>query len=103
MAESVPLLTLITFLPALAGLLLSPLKAEKAAVVRWAHHVADPEDIDTYVHLSRHTRRGFIAQFPASRFLAGQMRFTQLLYDDIRREFAHDPTHSDRLRQLLMA
>ncbi|MBI3854299.1 MAG: NADH-quinone oxidoreductase subunit M [Planctomycetes bacterium] len=31
-----PLLTLITFLPAAAGLLLSPLKAEKAAVVRWA-------------------------------------------------------------------
>jgi NADH-quinone oxidoreductase subunit M len=30
-----PLLTLITFLPALAGLLLSPLKAEKGAVVRW--------------------------------------------------------------------
>jgi NADH-quinone oxidoreductase subunit M len=31
-----PLLTLITFLPAAAGLLLSPLKAEKGAVVRWA-------------------------------------------------------------------
>jgi len=30
-----PLLTLITFLPAAAGLLLAPLKAEKAAVVRW--------------------------------------------------------------------
>ena len=30
-----PLLTLITFLPAAAGLLLAPLKAEKGAVVRW--------------------------------------------------------------------
>ena len=30
-----PLLTLITFLPALAGLLLAPLKTEKGAVVRW--------------------------------------------------------------------
>ena len=30
------LLTLITFLPAAAGLLLAPLKAEKGAVVRWA-------------------------------------------------------------------
>src|SRR5204863_3717500 len=35
MAESVPVLTLITFLPAAAGLLLSPLKAEKGAIVRW--------------------------------------------------------------------
>jgi len=31
-----PLLSLITFLPAAAGLALAPLKAEKAAVVRWA-------------------------------------------------------------------
>ena len=31
-----PLLTLITFLPALSGLLLAPLKAEKGAVVRWS-------------------------------------------------------------------
>ncbi|HLY11520.1 MAG TPA: NADH-quinone oxidoreductase subunit M [Planctomycetota bacterium] len=31
-----PLLTLITFLPALAGLLLSPLKAEKGGIVRFA-------------------------------------------------------------------
>ncbi|MBV8880070.1 MAG: hypothetical protein JO332_08910, partial [Planctomycetaceae bacterium] len=30
-----PLLTLITFLPALAGLALAPLKAEKGAIVRW--------------------------------------------------------------------
>jgi NADH-quinone oxidoreductase subunit M len=36
MAESIPVLTLITFLPAAAGLLLSPLKAEKGAIVRWA-------------------------------------------------------------------
>jgi NADH-quinone oxidoreductase subunit M len=35
MAE-LPVLTLITFLPAAAGLLLSPLKAEKGALVRWA-------------------------------------------------------------------
>ncbi|HVR83941.1 MAG TPA: NADH-quinone oxidoreductase subunit M [Planctomycetota bacterium] len=31
-----PLLTLITFLPALAGLGLAPLKAERVAIVRWA-------------------------------------------------------------------
>jgi NADH-quinone oxidoreductase subunit M len=35
MVTPIPVLTLITFLPAAAGLLLSPLKAEKNAVVRW--------------------------------------------------------------------
>jgi len=34
--DKAPLLTLITFLPALAGLLLSAFKAEKGAIVRWA-------------------------------------------------------------------
>src|SRR6185295_19713713 len=29
------------------------------AIVRWARHIADPENIETYVHLSLHTRRGF--------------------------------------------
>ena len=74
---------------------------QAAAVGRWARHVADPTDMETYVFLSQHTRRGFIARFPASRFLASQMRLTQLLSEDIRREFARDPPHADRLRQLL--
>jgi PAS domain S-box-containing protein len=74
---------------------------QAAAVGRWARHVADPSDIETYVYLSRHTRRGFIARFPASRFLAGQMRFTQLLVEDLRREYAREPARGDRLRQLL--
>jgi PAS domain S-box-containing protein len=74
---------------------------QAAAVGRWARHVADPSDIETYVYLSRHTRRGFIARFPASRFLAAQMRFTQLLVEDIRREYAREPARGDRLRQLL--
>jgi PAS domain S-box-containing protein len=71
-----------------------------AAVIRWANHVGDPDDIETYVHLSRHTRRGFIAQFPASRFLAAQMRFAELLADELRRVFAHD-AQRDRLLGLL--
>src|SRR5437899_1700015 len=60
------------------------------AVRRWARHIADPDDIETYVHLSRHTRHGFIGQFPASRFIAAQMRFTQLLAEELLREYAHD-------------
>jgi PAS domain S-box-containing protein len=77
-------------------------EGQEAAVGRWARHVADPADVETYVMLGRHTRRGFIAQFPASRFLAGQLRFTQLLADDLRREYAQDPARAEVLRQLLM-
>ena len=72
-----------------------------AAVVRWARHVADPDDIDTYVHLSRHTRRGFISQFPASRFLAAQMRFAELLAEELRREYAQDRDRGEVLLRLL--
>ena len=74
---------------------------QAAAVGRWARHIADPANVETYVMLSRHTRQGFISRFPASRFLATQIRFTQLLVEDIKREFAHDPAQADQLRQLL--
>ena len=74
---------------------------QAAAVSRWARHIADPANVETYVMLSRHTRQGFISRFPASRFLATQIRFTQLLVEDIKREFAHDPAQADQLRQLL--
>jgi PAS domain S-box-containing protein len=53
------------------------------------------------VFLSQHSRRGFIAQFPASRFLAAQMAFVQLLADDVRAEHAADPAHADELTRLL--
>jgi PAS domain S-box-containing protein len=74
---------------------------QAAAIGRWARHIADPADVETYVVLSQHTRRGFISRNPASRFLSAQMRFTQMLAEDIRREFAHDPARADQLRQLL--
>mgnify|MGYP003694715211 CR=1 FL=1 len=47
---------------------------QTAATARWARHIADPTDVETYVFLRSHTRHGFIAQFPASRFIASQMR-----------------------------
>jgi len=74
---------------------------QTASMERWARHIADPTNVETYVFLSQHSRRGFIAQFPASRFLAAQMRFIQLLIDDVRREHAQDPPHADELTQLL--
>jgi PAS domain S-box-containing protein len=73
---------------------------QEAAIRRWARHIRDPSDIDTYVYLSRHTRRGFIGRFPASRFLTGQMRFVQLLSEDLARELANDPATPELLRLL---
>jgi len=78
------------------------IKADQAAALaRWARHVADPENHETYIFLRRHTRRGFIAQFPASRFLAAQMRFVQLLAEDLQREYANDPGRARALLSLL--
>jgi PAS domain S-box-containing protein len=74
---------------------------QTAAIGRWTRHIADPEDIDTYVYLSQHARRGFIAQFPASRFLAVQMRFTQILAEELLSEFAHDRDRADLMLRLL--
>ena len=78
------------------------IKADQtAAVIRWARHVADPSNIETYLFLRAHTRRGFIGRFPASRFLAAQMRFVDHLADDIRREYAGDPQRTAELLCLL--
>src|SRR4029453_10040181 len=74
---------------------------QEAALMRWARHVGDPENLETYLFLRSHTRRGFIAQFPASRFLASQMRFVQLLAEDLQREYANDPQRARALTALL--
>jgi PAS domain S-box-containing protein len=78
------------------------IKADQhAALVRWAQHVQDPEHRDTYLFLRNHTRRGFIAQFPASRFLAVQMRLVRLLEQALRAEYAQDRPRGDALAALL--
>ncbi len=75
---------------------------QTAAVTRWARHVADPDDVETYRFLRHHTRHGFIAQFPASRFVASQMRLAQLLDDELARAYAHDRARYARLATLLV-
>jgi PAS domain S-box-containing protein len=78
------------------------IKADQiAAIGRWAQHIVDPASIETYLFLYRHTRRGFIAQFPASRFLSAQMAFVQLVSEDLRREYAHEPARAEQLLTLL--
>lgn len=74
---------------------------QTASMERWARHIADPADVETYVYLSQHSRRGFIARFPASRFLASQMRFVQFLTEALRAEYRGDPAHADELERLL--
>jgi PAS domain S-box-containing protein len=74
---------------------------QEAALVRWARHIADPHNLETYLFLRSHTRRGFIAQFPASRFLVSQMHFVKLLADDLVREYANDPPRARALCGLL--
>jgi PAS domain S-box-containing protein len=59
---------------------------QTAALQRWADHIADPDDIETFEYLRRHTRRGFIAQFPASRFLSSQMRLVRLLIEELQQD-----------------
>ena len=75
---------------------------QEAAVARWARHIADPSDVETYLFLRSHARHGIIAQFPASRFIASQMRMVQLLDDELRRTYANDPPRYARLAALLL-
>src|SRR5262249_23231689 len=60
------------------------------ALLRWAHHIEDPDDIDTYVYLHEHARHGFIAHSPASRFLSGQMKVRLLIVERLREAYAKD-------------
>src|SRR5262245_39729508 len=70
---------------------------QTAATMRWVRHIADPTDVETYLFLRSHARHGFIAQFPASRFIASQMRLAQLLEFALREAYRDDPERSARL------
>lgn len=72
---------------------------QQAALERWIRHIEDPTDLTTYDYLMRHARSGFIAQFPASRFLSAQMRVTHLLRAHLRATYA--PDEAARLIDLL--
>ncbi|MBI4516372.1 MAG: PAS domain S-box protein [Deltaproteobacteria bacterium] len=71
------------------------------ALQRWGNHVADPKDIETYVYLRSHARRGFISQFSASRFLSGQMKLRHMLTDRLREHYAGQPEKLEALSALL--
>ncbi len=71
------------------------------ALLRWIRHIEDPHDIDTYVYLRNHARRGFISHFSASRFLSGQMKIRQMFAERLRAAYRHDPDHCHALLALL--
>ena len=68
---------------------------------RWIRHVEDPGDVETYHYLREHARGGFISQFPASRFLAGQLKIYHLFRIRIIEVFGHDIPKTRELVTLL--
>ena len=69
------------------------------AQLRWFRHIEDPADVETYRYIRDHARGGFISQFPASRFLATQMKLRHLQRKALYNRYAEEP---DKLRDLLI-
>jgi PAS domain S-box-containing protein len=60
------------------------------ALLRWAAHIKNPHDIETYVYLREHARHGFISHSSPSRFLSGQTKIRLLIVEQLRVEYAKD-------------
>ena len=62
----------------------------REALLRWAQHIENPHDTQTYEYLREHAWQGFISHFPASRFLASQMKIRLLIVERLRHAYAKD-------------
>lgn len=71
------------------------------ALVRWARHIEDPSNTETYAYLYQHARHGFISHSPASRFLSGQMKIRLLLLERLQTAYAADRKRLAELAGLL--
>ena len=71
------------------------------ALLRWARHIAKPNDIETYAYLHEHARHGFISHWPPSRFLSGQMKIRLLIVERLRKAYAKDRKRLVELLTLL--
>jgi len=71
------------------------------ALLRWARHIANPNDIETYEYLHEHARHGFISHWPPSRFLAGQMKIRLLIVERLRGTYAKNRKRLVELLTLL--
>src|SRR5262245_61632613 len=63
---------------------------QRDALLRWARHIENPDDIETYVYLREHARHGFISHSPPSRFLSGQMKIRDLFVERLRDIYTKD-------------
>ena len=71
------------------------------ALLRWARHIEDPSDIETYEYLHQHASHGFISHSSASRFLTGQMKIRLFLVERLRAAYATDRKRLVELLTLL--
>ena len=71
------------------------------ALVRWAQHIEDPSNSETYAYLQQHARHGFISHSPASRFLSGQMKIRLFLVERLQTAYAADRQRLAELVDLL--
>ncbi len=71
------------------------------ALLRWAWHIENPNDMETYVYLREHARHGFISHSPPSRFLSGQMKIRNLIVERLRETYAKDRKRFVELLNLL--
>lgn len=71
------------------------------ALHRWAHHIEEPSDSETYSYLHEHARHGFISHWPPSRFLAGQMNVRSLIVERLRETYAQNRKRLVELLTLL--
>jgi PAS domain S-box-containing protein len=72
----------------------------RAALGRWARHIENPDDTETFVYLRSHAHRAFISQFPPSRFLSGQMKICQILSDHLDAAYRAEPEKRQALQAL---
>lgn len=71
------------------------------ALHRWACHIEEPSDSETYSYLHEHARHGFISHWPPSRFLAGQMNVRSLIVERLRETYAQNRKRLVELLTLL--
>ena len=71
------------------------------ALLRWARHIEDPQNTETYVYLHQHARHGFISHSPPSRFLSGQMKIRLFIVERLREAYVEDRRRLVELLTLL--
>jgi PAS domain S-box-containing protein len=71
------------------------------ALHRWARHIEEPNDSETYNYLHEHARHGFISHWPPSRFLAGQMNVRSLIVERLRETYTQNRKRLVELLTLL--